>query len=944
MGQLLQPVEDAITHITTQHLKKPTNSINQPEWECSKCRHMQSSANKECELCGDAKRAHTGCTEICSCDHLKRLQYSLSEYVAMVNEINDATPSINTTNEVDIVSLLDDFVHLINNHCKSDESFEYIFNTFGVCDITKCKLFQRNNRERHKCRNTTFRNELYSSYKNISNVDIARHQIIDKIHCYFSHCFDIGHRLSLKEKLFVHNANKDEKVEENALANCIEQHGLKLFSAYYEGFQCDQCQKLCKIKEPLYGCTSCDYELCQDCFMARHKIPIQKSASNCNGNHGLREYVFDEIKSLPCCICNEPMKKGTYYCCFECHSSYIVCSDCFVKEEETYDEEYLLMNHNLMRMKQILVQKTSNRNLIPFNRINSKYNSLDQYENDQKMYDFGVLFLYGFDGETDHKPNGSITQKHINKKFDSLKQEMIENDTTIMTIEQFQSEFKKASYHYHCAFRKKRYPDMMIQCLLSLMIYANYDAVQYTFSKTYRENIDSHANFYHLGMFLKISMHKFGGPFDDHTSILNIDDMYTNTMPFYHGISEKLNFPQILGDDVNAGKGVQILSPLSTTSSYEVAINFASQNQGGIVVEFGHGLTSSTQYFNMDWISDYGNEKEILFVQNVLDLRIYNIIDTKTYTAFELLIKALKIIDDQTCMRNGFDTNISWTMRNLIIKVIHHRLSYKHKGYKPFKSLDNYANKFIDIYFDKRDYVKLDYQLTKENEMIARIFGYMVGMVDFELISIVWPNATSVSIWWARCCCKTFDNLLHYLINNKSKIAYIEMKNIKTNTVGNSVIDSNWIIMKYGKRFANIGYTMNSKKSEIEIVKSATPSVLTQETKQEQQQEEKQEEKQEAQQEQQQEQIQVFVWAGDQEKALNRSFNLDNTLNDVIIAYRDEYSPEIKPNEWMLEYRLRDKPDSTVTLKSLGCGNKISFGLRYRALSFGFKLNALQIK
>eukprot|EP00483_Globobulimina_turgida_P001666 UN01668 len=91
------------------------------------------------------------------------------------------------------------------------------------------------------------------------------------------------------------------------------------------------------------------------------------------------------------------------------------------------------------------------------------------------------------------------------------------------------------------------------------------------------------------------------------------------------------------------------------------------------------------------------------------------------------------------------------------------------------------------------------------------------------------------------------------------------------------------------------------------------------------------------QEEKQEKQIQVSVWAGDEEKALDGSFNPDNTLNDVIIAFRDQYSADMKPNEWMLEYRLRDKPDSAVTLKSLGCGGKVSFGLKYRAIKFGLK-------
>ena len=57
------------------------------------------------------------------------------------------------------------------------------------------------------------------------------------------------------------------------------------------------------------------------------------------------------------------------------------------------------------------------------------------------------------------------------------------------------------------------------------MIYCNYDVLQYEFSKTYRESISKHNNFYHLGKYLKMAVRRFG-------TVINEGAVKT----FYHGV------------------------------------------------------------------------------------------------------------------------------------------------------------------------------------------------------------------------------------------------------------------------------------------------------------------------------------------------------------------------------------------------------------------------
>eukprot|EP01083_Nonionella_stella_P257609 881590_1 len=112
------------------------------------------------------------------------------------------------------------------------------------------------------------------------------------------------------------------------------------------------------------------------------------------------------------------------------------------------------------------------------------------------------------------------------------------------------------------------------------MIYCNYDYLQYIFSMTYRENNGQHhEEFYWLGKYLKRTVALYSSSTDRHV---------------YHGISNMMLFENYCSSYKHSleRKGfleqrdsIEICSPLSTSTSFEVALNFANHNNG-IVVEF----------------------------------------------------------------------------------------------------------------------------------------------------------------------------------------------------------------------------------------------------------------------------------------------------------------------------------------------------------------------
>eukprot|EP01084_Bolivina_argentea_P251881 422627_1 len=99
---------------------------------------------------------------------------------------------------IDISSILNDFLHVLNLCSKHDHNFEIIADYFGYCDAQKCNKLKRN----HRNRNNTELND---------KANTVRLQILDKIHCYFAHSFDIGYRLTVQERKCINiNHSKDD--------------------------------------------------------------------------------------------------------------------------------------------------------------------------------------------------------------------------------------------------------------------------------------------------------------------------------------------------------------------------------------------------------------------------------------------------------------------------------------------------------------------------------------------------------------------------------------------------------------------------------------------------------------------------------------------------------------------------------------------------------------
>eukprot|EP01084_Bolivina_argentea_P206252 352186_1 len=374
--------------------------------------------------------------------------------------------------------------------------------------------------------------------------------------------------------------------------------------------------------------------------------------------------------------------------------------------DTNFTNESMLKTCEILKKKKILTKHINDRH--------NKYQQLD-------FYSCGCKFRYDGTGEEKEKSEQFVV--YISPKFKSLKEELTKNEILSVGIQQVKSEFKKASVHYDSEYRKKYYPNMEIQHVQSLMIYCNFDNLQKRFSKTYWENNgNNHKYFFHLGQNLKIAVHIFGENITiyKHKNKKNITTYkyksITKYKHFYHGINERLIFPEYIG---NWQQGICILAPLSTSTSKEVAISFAHTN--GMVIKFGgYKHYTETKYFSVSWISHFPRERECLFIQNYgicQGLEINNIHDICSGYEYHTILKALKIINFILFKTSDHDvtiSNVDTHTDELICAIIDDELSpISPENHVPFNSLTEFGRQIIHNYFQSKTEIKMDCELLK---------------------------------------------------------------------------------------------------------------------------------------------------------------------------------------------------------------------------------------
>eukprot|EP01084_Bolivina_argentea_P092294 166067_1 len=616
-------------------------------------------------LCEEESKqiSNTSC-DIKQCDQLTKL---LHLFTSKHTEVDQAK----------MIQLLNLFHHLNFEH-SSDEDFECIYHKFAVCDIKQCRLFERNHRSRERFKYDENKKKLYG--KDLDDKQIMYLQIMDKIHCFFVHSFDIGRRLRRDEKDIIYaSINKPETINESL----GESVSLQLLTAL-----------LCPKHELLYN-----------------TVETKQDDAQCNK-----------------------------FC--------------------------------------------TNLGIVP-NMTEEKQNVAEQI-NDQ--YSVGIRFWYWEMDYLSRVPdkddvyNFGYKNKdwYVPKKFGKFKDELLNNDIVQINVKQFINEINKASLHVnsrHCKNMEPDYPrfhdltygyivDIPIQTehLLAVMVYCNYDTLQRKFCETMRRThfneavqsvIDRHKHFHNLGRLLREAIELHG------TRTCNGD-----IHQFYHGISKQLMFDSLYPS---------VYGPLSTTSEFAVAVNFA--NTSGLILTFYSN--DWLQYFDCSWISDFANERELLFIGGIKPILISNIKNAITAVDHIVATKAISIIDRMTYGRFYEDNEkVSekllrlghWrttlvnaqpfepSTKTFVTHLIKHEIKVNNNDskYSELKYLDPYIAKVLHNICINKKTITINFETMNADVASKYSNGYQgylflklllceqnCEMIKFDIVTDLYPNIES---------------------------------------------------------------------------------------------------------------------------------------------------------------------------------------------------------
>lgn len=104
-------------------------------------------------------------------------------------------------------STLDDYIHIITKHADDlEEIFHLIISEFNTecCDLIGCSMLRRHHRDRTKDEEM----KQMDDYDNYDDQFLFYRDVMDQIHCYLYHLYDIGYRIKRDQIRF---DNHDEK-------------------------------------------------------------------------------------------------------------------------------------------------------------------------------------------------------------------------------------------------------------------------------------------------------------------------------------------------------------------------------------------------------------------------------------------------------------------------------------------------------------------------------------------------------------------------------------------------------------------------------------------------------------------------------------------------------------------------------------------------------------
>eukprot|EP01083_Nonionella_stella_P105219 302544_1 len=620
---------------------------------------------------------------------LQNIIAALKSYQTILN--NEEGPSMSEYAE-QTKGILNDYItilrtYLSNTIQQNNKTFEAIYTILSKhiqCDIKKCKPYSRNNRDRAtQSMNTKQDHDV--ALKRIFCTDL-----MDNIHCYFMHSYDIGFRIrhsewsgmshKLHDKQPHQTNNNNQKLRDLDDTSFITNHiddGMKTFSAF-----------------------------------------LQSKRASLRNIRGAKRTQNNKFST-------------------------------FVNETKT-ELESELSDEN---------ESKSNDN--DSDHSDGSVRSDDDTKTDEKeigSFSFGYRYYYWIQKETLYSKDRWYIPKAM-CKYDSLKDEIINNSLYKLSLEAYNVALEKALQYAACDYIKRmkannilcryygveKHSIMDIEHILSLILYSDFDLLSYTFSSTFRRNNTGkenqsaaeirkelkqrNAEYWHWSKALRESVELWGIPLDSTQNKYKI---------FYHGTSH-LIFDKLVA---------KFSSPTSTTSSIQVAIIFAKENGMILELEQYTGYGSDLRYFNMNVLSAFSNEDEKLFFGGKKPLKLGAIRNIRENENYRLFFDALTIC--QIAVRGMNNTIVSdptSTDYAIIDRLCKHQQSDGvHKAYR--NKFPVYVNKLFQVFAQNQISLAFSFDNMRKYIGILDVLGVsgVRGLLKFDYLLRTFPNCEYITI------------------------------------------------------------------------------------------------------------------------------------------------------------------------------------------------------
>eukprot|EP01084_Bolivina_argentea_P000945 1735_1 len=526
---------------------------------------------------------------------------------------------------------------------------------------------------------------------------------------------------------------------------------------------------------------------------------------------------------------------------------------------------------NLLHVKKRLFEKlTQNQRYSKENKYLSNLCRVPIIDKDTDIingYSYSFPFTYHIHCKDLHQTAYfalTYAQLYVTPKFDTLKNEIVNNKIGSVSVDSWNIEMGKMlilkktqnakrliantkDYGYNLQFLPSHpvhfgYTDgecIQEKHLMCLIIYCACDILQQKFTETYRpltaneqfeEIKERHSNYCKFAKYLKEAVDVFGKIYDD-----------CKIQTMYHGINKELIFDTMAGE---------IFGPLSTTYSWNVAIQFSCNN--GLVVELVPG--TGLKYFSCDWLSPFSYEAELFFIGGFTPINFVNVTDCKFGWCYKSYIQSLRMIANMTSgyyfMNNPSDVqkinrlqtrdlcvlklpNVSEKIKQTCVGLIHHELNrngYKTNVFKTYPKLYpyidqllhricmvtasitiNYKSMFVNI-LDKCDGNSgngyIGYSFLQSLFCVKEYEG-----INLDLCMALFPNLKYLSVVGFSAIDSNFLNCIYSFIesNIDSHIEQVELgieKQVKLSNVAQQA-------KNFKMKFKNIGFGLFIRKNQI---------------------------------------------------------------------------------------------------------------------------------